>query len=200
MKTTTDTRMAFLSVILGDGCIARNGSAEIKHCAAQVGYLKWKREYLLSQGVRCGGIRFKSNNGFPSYVMYLNVANYTKLCRRIVYKDGYKNIYQRKLLNRLNAQHIAIWYMDDGGLSQKKKDGVVHANDLMINTHTTKENNQILIDYFNDVWGVSFTQVKNRGHYRIRCGTKEARKFLEIVGEFVSQVPCMSHKLNIKSK
>ena len=61
-----------------------------------------------------------------------------------------------------------------------------------------KENNQIIIDYFCDVWDISFTQVKNRGHYRIRCGTKEARKFLAVVQEYVSQVPCMIHKLNIK--
>ena len=116
-----------------------------------------------------------------------------------MYKDGYKNIYNRKLLNRLSAIHVAIWYMDDGGLSQKKRNGTIQANDLMLNTHTIQENNQVIIDYFKQVWDVSFTQVKNKGHYRLRCGTKEARKFLNIVREFVSQVPSMAHKLNVKS-
>ena len=49
------------------------------------------------------------------------------------------------MLNRLNALGIAIWYMDDGGLSQKKRNGVVHANELMLNTGLSKENNQIII-------------------------------------------------------
>lgn len=199
MKATAETRVAFLSVIIGDGSINKEGSATIKHCASQFDYLQWKRQYLLSKGVSCGEIRAMNSNGFPGYTMYINTTSYGKLYRRVLYRRGYKNVYQRKLLNRLSAEHIAIWYMDDGGLSQKKKDGVVTANDLILNTHTTKENNQVLIDYFKEMWGVSFTQVKNRGHYRIRCGTKEARKFLEIVREYVSQVPSMSHKLNIKS-
>jgi len=199
MKTTKDSRTAFLSTILGDGWITKTGNAEIKHCAAQKDYLEWKRNYLTSQGVPCGDIKYKLNNGFDSYTLYIKTTRYGKLYRKIIYKGGYKNIYNRKLLNRFSRIHLAIWYMDDGGLSQKKQNGIVTANDLMINTHTTKENNQVLIDYFKDVWGINFSQVKNRGHYRLRCGTKEARKFIELVQEYVSQVPSMRHKLNVKS-
>lgn len=198
MKTTKETRTAFLSVILGDGWITKTGSAEITHCSSQLDYLQWKRKYLVSKGVECGAIRPFNNSGFPAYRLYIKTTSYGKLYRKVLYKDGYKNIYRRKLLNKLNREHLAIWYMDDGGLSHKKRNGKIHANELFLNTHTTKENNQIIIDYFCDVWDISFTQVKNRGHYRIRCGTKEARKFLAVVQEYVSQVPCMIHKLNIK--
>ena len=88
--------------------------------------------------------------------------------------------------------------MDDGGLSQKKQDGVVVANDLMLNTGLQKEENQTIIDYFLEVWGIQFTQVKNHNCYRLRCGTKEARKFISIVYPYVSQLKCFEHKLNIK--
>lgn len=199
MKFNRNSRDAILSVTLGDGHLTRNGSVEIRHCAAQKDYLEWKINYLRESGVKCSSARYKDNNGFPSYQAYLNVTKWGKLLHKILYLGGYKNIYQRKILNRLLPIHIAIWYMDDGGLAQNKRNGVVHANDLMLNTHTTKENNQIIINYFKEVHNILFTQVKNRGHYRLRCGTKEARKFLEIVREYVSQVPSMAHKLNIKS-
>lgn len=199
MKFNRDSRNALLSTILGDGYLDKNGTGGILHCAAQKDYLEWKRLYLKSSGVPCGDITYKNNNGFPAYRLYINVSRWGKLLHRILYRGGYKNIYQRKILNRLDPVHLAIWYMDDGGLSQKKRNGVVYANELIINTHTTRENNQVVIDYFSDVWGVSFTQVKNRGHNRLRCGTSEARKFLNVVREYVCQIPSMAHKLNIKS-
>ena len=87
--------------------------------------------------------------------------------------------------------------MDDGGLSQKKRNGAVYANELMLNTCTTRSNNDVLIKYFLEVWDIKFTQVLNRGHYRLRCGTKEARKFIALVKPYVSEVASMQHKLNV---
>lgn len=193
------SRNMLLGAILGDGHLSKNGDGLILHSAAQKDYLEWKLRVLKMCGINCSEICYKNNNGYPAYLFHIRTSKWGKFLRKFMYKDGYKNIYNRKLLNRLSAIHVAIWYMDDGGLSQKKRNGIIHANDLMLNTHTTQENNQVIIDYFKQVWDVSFTQVKNKGHYRLRCGTKEARKFLNIVREFVSQVPSMAHKLNVKS-
>ena len=193
------SRNMLLGAILGDGHLLKNGDGRILHSAAQKDYLEWKLRVLKMCGINCSEICYKNNNGYPAYLFHIRTSKWGKFLRKFMYKDGYKNIYNRKLLNRLSAIHVAIWYMDDGGLSQKKRNGIIQANDLMLNTHTTQENNQVIIDYFKQVWDVSFTQVKNKGHYRLRCGTKEARKFLNIVREFVSQVPSMAHKLNVKS-
>lgn len=75
---------------------------------------------------------------------------FMKMFRRILYKPN-KRIAQRKLLNRLTPLGLAIWYMDDGGLSQKKRNGVIYANELMLNTWLQKDDNQIIIDYFKEV-------------------------------------------------
>ena len=199
MKFNRESRNGLLSVILGDGYLSTNGGGSITHCAKQLDYLQWKVSYLKRLGFSCSEIRYKNNNGFDAYVVHIRCTKWGKLLRKILYKNGSKDFYSNKILKRLDPMHLAIWYMDDGGLSQKKKNGNVVANDLILNTHTTKENNQVIIDYFKLVWGISFTQVKNKGHYRLRCGTKEARKFLNIVREYVSQVPSMAHKLNIKA-
>lgn len=199
MKFNKISRNALLAVALGDGHVAKNGNLILKHSIAQIDYLQWKIDYLHANGIKCSAIKLIDNSGHPGCSAYIGTTRWGKFLRNFLYKDGYKNIYKRKLLNRLSAIHIAIWYMDDGGLSQKKRNGIVYANELMLNTHTTKENNQILIDYFKEVWDVQFRQYKNRGHYRLSCGTKEARKFIKIVREYMCCISSMHHKINIKS-
>ena len=96
----------------------------------------------------------------------------------------------------LTPQGIAIWYMDDGGLSAKKRDGKIHAYELFLNTHETKETNQIIINYFLEVHDIKFTQVKNKGLYRLRCGTKQARKFIALIEDYV--IPSMRYKIDMQ--
>lgn len=148
-------------------------------------------------GVKLTPIRKIPNGKNSAFRFGIRTTDFTKVLRRVLYTPQ-KNIYNRKLLNRLNSTHIAIWYMDDGGLSQKRRGGRILSNELMLNTHTSKENNQILIDYFREVWGVRFNQYKNGGHYRLACGTKEARKFISIVKPSMIDIKCMKHKLNVK--
>ena len=192
-----EARDLVLACVLGDGWLGKAGDGGILHCAAQLDYLEWKHKLLRKAGVPVGPIRWKDNAGFPAYLFRLRVSKWNKLLRYILYTPS-KDYFQPKLLRRLRAVHLAIWYMDDGGLSQKRRDGVVVANDLILNTHTTRENNQVLIDYFVETWGIRFTQVLNRGKYRLRCGTEEARKFINLVQPYVEQVPSMAHKLKVK--
>ena len=69
----------------------------------------------------------------------------------------------------------------------------------MLNTGLQKEENQIIIDYFKKVWDIQFTQVKNNSVYRLRCGTKEAKKFADIVKPYVIQNPELVYKIQIKN-
>lgn len=200
MKTTKETRDLVVYMALGDGYINKAGYLSMRHCLEQEDYIWWKYN-LLKGKVSVVEPYYVSNNGYGSYEMRTHNARFIKLYRNIIYRrNGKKDIANRKLLNKLTPLGLAIWYMDDGGLSQKKdKNGNIKANDLMINTHLSKEDNQVIIDYFSEVWDINFTQVKNRGHYRLRCGTKEARKFIKIVLPYVSQVPSMAHKVNVKT-
>lgn len=197
MKTSKDIRQLVLFMSIGDGCLNSNGYLSIRHCEAQKDYLEWKKN-LFKNSLLTTECYFVANNGYGGYEFRSKTYKFIKLYRRIFYNNGKKNIANRRLLDKLTPLGLSIWYMDDGGLSQKKRDGVIVANDLILNTHLTKENNQIIIDYFNQRWNIKFTQVKNRGLYRLRCGTQEARKFIKIVEPYVSQVESMSHKLKVK--
>lgn len=191
-------RRLLLSMLIGDGYVQPKGYAVIKHAERYLDYVQWKWNLLKEAGYSLSEIKQIENNGFQAWSFGVRVTSVSRRYRRFLYKSGEHNWYYRSLLNKLDALHLAILYMDDGGLAQKKREGRVVANELMLNTHTSRENNQVVIDYFLEVWGIRFSQVKNRGSYRLRCGTSEARKFLDIVRPFVQQVPSMSHKLLIK--
>jgi hypothetical protein len=198
MKPSKDIRHLVLFMAMGDGSLNSNGYLSVRHCIDQKDYLEWKRN-LLKNSLLTTDCYFVKNNDYGANEFRSKTYKFIKMYRRILYKNGKKNIANRRLLDKLTPLGISIWYMDDGGLSQKKRDGIIVANDLILNTHLTKDENQIIIDYFNEKWNIQFTQVKNRGLYRLRCGTKEARKFIEIVEPYVSQVKSMAHKLKVKS-
>ena len=120
--------------------------------------------------------------------------------RKYIYSPK-KDFANRKILNRLTPLGIYIWYLDGGSLLKiKNKDGNIRANILTLNTMLTKEQNQIIIDYFKEVWGVKFGQVKDHGKYRLQCGTKQARKFIAIIAPYKNEVKCMSYKFDVKPK
>ena len=196
-KINKQTRDLVLFMLLGDGCISKTGTFELTHCAKQKEYIEYKWKLLKNNGINVRECRLINNNGYDGYRFWSTSYMFMKMFRRILYKPN-KRIAQRKLLNRLTPLGLAIWYMDDGGLSQKKRNGVIYANELMLNTGLQKDDNQIIIDYFKEVWNIKFNQYKNKGVYRLACGTKEARKFIAIVKPYVEQVQCMKYKLNVK--
>lgn len=194
-----------ISLIIGDGCLyvkkdlrfanSWHSKLIIKHSVKQLEFLNYKVSLLHSIfGGKHPDIVNINNNGFPGIVATKS-NKYFRVLKKFIYKNGKKNI-TKNILNFLTPQGLAIWYMDDGNLSLKKRDGKVHARELFLNTHLSVEENQVIIDYFSEKWGINFTQVKNNGLYRLRCGTKEAAKFIEIIKPYI--VPSMLYKIDMK--
>lgn len=184
------------SMLLGDGWLCKK-DLRIQHSNKQLEYLKWKRRLLIKEGIECGTVKYRDNNGFPAHYFYTKSYKFIENFKQKQYNPDKTSCILNNL-NNLNPLSIAIWYMDDGGLSQKYRDGKLIANELMLNTGLQKEDNQIIIDYFKKVWDIQFSQCKNKGVYRLRCGTKEARKFADIVKPYVIQNPELLYKINIK--
>lgn len=192
-----------IGMIIGDGYLKQRkdkrynytqNSIEIKHCLKQKEYLKYKSELLLSifGGKKPNVIEF-NNNGYAGCKL-TKTNKYFRILYKLLYPNK-KKVITRKALDYLKPQGIAIWYMDDGCLNPKKRNGKIHAYELTLNTYLSYEDNQIIVDYFKEVWNVKFTIVKSKGKTRLRCGTIEARKFIEIVKPYI--IPCMEYKINI---
>ena len=141
-KINKESRDLLIALVIGDGTISNNNVLKLSHCIQQEDYLKWKIQQLNNCGLRNNGIKYyTSTNGFNigKTVCYtqLNIIPFIKLLRKIMYKPV-KNY--TKLINRLDDRGLAIWYMDDGYLNNRKyADGTYHGYYIRISTCLPKE-------------------------------------------------------------
>ena len=202
-KITKESRNLLIALLLGDGTICSNNVFKLSHAEQQKDYLEWKIKQLNDAGIRNNGLKtyVKTcgyNTGVNVYYTQLNIIPFIKVLRRIFYKPK-KVLGNRKLLNRLDARGIAIWYMDDGHINiRKDKDGRPMGFYIKIATCLPKNELQVIIDYFKEVWDVSFYMFhegKKEDSFSLCCGTKEGLKFINIIKKYVLQVPSMVHKI-----
>lgn len=202
-KITKESRNLLIALLLGDGTICNNNVFKLAHAEQQKDYLEWKIKQLNDAGIRNNGLKtyIKTcgyNTGVNVYYTQLNIIPFIKVLRRIFYKPK-KVLGNRKLLNRLDARGIAIWYMDDGHINiRKDKDGRPMGFYIKIATCLPKNELQIIIDYFKEVWDVNFYMFhegKKEDSFSLCCGTKEGLKFINIIKKYVLQVPSMVHKI-----
>lgn len=203
-KFNKESRNLLIEMLLGDGTISSNNVFKIAHCLQQLDYLEWKVKQLKEAGVRNNGIKsyIKTkgyNTGVPVYYTQLNIIPFIKVLRKVMYKEGKKVISNRKLLNRISARGIAIWYMDDGHINLRKdKDGRPMGFYIKISICRPKEEVQTIIDFFKEQWNINFYMFhegRNKDSYSLCCGTKEGLKFIDIIKPYVLQVPSMIHKI-----
>ena len=202
-KITKESRNLLIGMLLGDGTISNNNVFKIAHSESQKDYLEWKVKQLKEAGIRNNGIKsyIKTKGytiGVPVYYTQLNTIPFIKVLRKVFYKEK-KILGNRKLLNRLDAKGIAIWYMDDGHINiRKTKDGRPMGFYIKISTCEPKQEVQTIIDFFKEQWNINFYMFhegKKEDSYSLCCGTKEGLKFIDIVKPYVSQVPSMIHKI-----
>lgn len=199
-KFNKESRNLLISMLLGDGTISNNNVFKLSHGYKQKEYLEWKINLLNEYGIKNNGLKeYVSAKGYNIgdvvYYTQLSIIPFVKLLRRIIYKPK-KNYANRKILNRLNALGVAIWYMDDGHINIRKTNDKIHGFYVKIATCLSKENNQIIIDYFKEVWNVSFYQFKEgKETYSLCCGTQEGIKFIEIVKPYIESCPSMIYKI-----
>ena len=185
-----------IALAIGDGHIKKESNSEccslcLIHSTKQEEFITYKRDLLHSLiGGKKPKLHYFKNNGYTG-IRFQKASKYYRILKKWLYVDGKKHI-SRFLLNKLTLEAIAIWYMDDGGLSPKLRNGKIHAYELFLNTHVSKEENQIIIDYFKETWDIQFHQVKNKGSYRLRMSTREIRKFLPMIEGFI--IPSMKYK------
>ena len=199
-KFNKESRNLLISMLLGDGTISNNYVFKLSHGYKQKEYLEWKINLLNEYGIKNNGLKeYVSTKGYNTgdivYYSQLSIIPFIKLLRRIIYKPK-KNYSNRKILNRLNALGVAIWYMDDGHINIRKTNDKIHGFYIKIATCLSKEDNQTIIDYFKEVWNISFYQFKEgKDTYSLCCGTQEGIKFIEIVKPYIESCPSMIYKI-----
>lgn len=203
MKTKKDkaSRNLMIAILLGDGSISKNNSFRFTHCIAQQEYVEWKIQQLHNAGLRTCGLKTSVcsvgyNVGSTYCYTRLYMTPFIKTLRRIVYKP-YKNIANIKLLNRLDAKGLAIWYMDDGHINIRRTKGKIHGFYVKISTCLPKEEAEVLVQYFIEKWNIKFYLFKEgKNTFSLCCGTHEGVKFINIIKKYVEEVPSMMYKIS----
>lgn len=200
-----------LACILGDGCINKrliNNTIQcrflMKHSMKQFEYFKWKVERLekIFSSKRVNSYSMEKNSGRSNITACRYEKNhaYLKSLYSFVYQNS-KKTFSKKVLNKLDAEGIAIWYMDDGSLYNVKyltSSGKYRCRvaNLTLNTYLSFEENKIIVDYFKNKWNITFKIAKGKNFTRLLVRTKEARKFIEIVKPYIHE--SMLYKIDIK--
>jgi hypothetical protein len=86
--------------------------------------------------------------------------------------------------------------MDDGSKSFKRRNGRIHAVEVTLNTYLSKEENEVIIGYFKDMWGVNWGLNKSKGRFRLRMGTQEAQKFFDLIRPYI--IESMMYKVDLQ--
>lgn len=172
-----------MGLAIGDGYVAKIETKYgfkyrlfVTHCLKQEQYIRYKAKLLSQILNREINVNWIENNGYGAFRFSLS-SKYLKFVYRWLYQNKQKKI-SLSFLRRLTDEAICFWYMDDGSLTAKKRNGKIHGYELVISTYCDEQSALNCIHFFKERYDVSFTLKRNKNKFSIRCGTKMAKKLL----------------------
>jgi len=195
-------------IAIGDGSIHKkkdgNCTIQFTHSEKQKDYAEYKANKVnsLLGGKKNKANRYEANTKY-GHIVYYKYGKSHKYCnqmRGVLYPYG-KKTYTRKLLDFLNPEGIAIWYMDDGGLSKSfrknKETGEITgcSCEMRISTYCSLEEIETIIEYFKEVWDIQGKKrlSKKHGNYYLAFNTTESKKLELLIKPFM--IESMYYKL-----
>ena len=185
-----------LGTLLGDGSLNYKRYASGKDVGVlfmqstkRAGYLNFKKQIMSSH---LGGYREEMGgwNKVPMGRQYVNSSpSLTEFLQSLNFIERGKRTVSLETLNKLSPMGIAIWFCDDGCRSK---------NTVSLNTQCfSKEENQIIIDYFDSAWGIKFHLAydKKKKLYWIYSCAKDKAKFLKMISPYVPK--SMAYKTDL---
>ena len=200
-KISKEKKSLLIAMLLGDGTISSNYVFKLSHSESQREFLEWKVKLLTDHGFKVNGVKeYISKCGYNEgkKVLYsqLSINPTIKALRRSIYTP--KKTFTRKLLNWLDAQGLAIWYMDDGCINvntSKQRSTIQHT--IKIATCVDESTVNIIINYFVEVWNIKFRKFpEGKNTFSIASSSEEdCSKFISIVKPYIEQVPSLLYKI-----
>lgn len=197
-----EQKRLLIALLLGDGTISSNYVFKLSHSLDQREYLEWKVSLLDKLGIRNNGIKeYTSSCGYNKGrgVIYSQISLHStiKALRRSVYIP--RKTFTRNLLNWLDEQGLAIWYMDDGFINineSEQRKGSIQRN-IRISTCVDESTCNMIIQYFKERWNVEFRPyVEKSKLFSIATKTNEdSDKFIKLIKPYIEQVPSLLYKI-----
>lgn len=200
-KISKEKKSLLIAMLLGDGTISSNYVFKLSHSESQREFLEWKVKLLTDYGFKVNGIKeYISKCGYNEgkKVLYsqLSINPTIKALRRSIYVP--KKTFTRRLLNWLDSQGLAIWYMDDGCINvntSKQRSTIQHT--IKIATCVDEPTVNMIINYFLEVWNIKFRKFpEGKNTFSIASSSEEdCSKFISIIKPYIEQVPSLLYKI-----
>jgi len=186
VSSKVEQRGVLAGMLLGNA--AKKGSNFfIEHSLKHEQYLLFKKELLEQITRKTVSVKsWQRKKVCKSLRLEPKLIPLSRILVKKLYRAGTKTI-TRKFLNLLTCQGIAVWFMDDGSKSFHKRDGKVHALTISLNTYISKQENEVVVSYFSEVWGFKWGLSKGKGSYRLSMGTKEGKRFLDFIRPYIHE-------------
>jgi hypothetical protein len=186
-------------MILGDGYITKNNYLRIGHSCKQEEYLEHKKKLLENVELKVSKTYTILKNQYCNKTFESREPILYKHYRHQFYPNGNKTV-TRHLLNQLDANGLAIWFMDDGSCTKKYKNGYGNGRYLQISTHSfTKEENNLILNYLDKVWNIQgrirIAKKKDKPEYfYITFNVNNSIKFIDIIKPYI--IESMKYKID----
>lgn len=183
--------------LLGDGSIpkkdkgAKNYRMTFGHGHKQEEYLKWKHdfleEYLLEgkiQKIVVKSNRYKSGECISYHFKSSSHPIFTQF-RYLYYEDN--RVISRSDISNIDEFALAVWYMDDGNISRRKK----RSPHIELNTQSFSSSDvSFLVSLITSKWGIKCARMNYSNI--IRLSSMDCQKFLDIIEPY--KINCLAYK------
>lgn len=111
---------------------------------------------------------------------------YFRLMHGELYKEDRKKKLTARVLEYLDEQSIALWFMDDGSISSNKnKSGEITSLSLRICTQFSEEEGQLVCSWFKENYNLEFKYYKAKDKFDIGLNTKGTIDFINLIFEHI---------------
>lgn len=199
-------RSMLLGMLLGDGCLKTKTHIKkdeeksiyyeyvLAHSYKQLDYLKYKLNifHSIMGGKRPKIVYEKRTNSYR----FSRCHKLFRMFHRTLYSNNNKKYFTDKVFRYLTPHSIAIWYMDDGGISRNyNKNNKLSSCEMRLYTYFSEDEANRAIKYFYDKWNIKVKKRKytNKQQWNLIFNTKESIKFEQLIEEYI--IPSMKYKL-----
>lgn len=195
-RITPEVKQVLLGTLLGDGTIIRSGALntiQFSHSVVQNDYFNYVCELL---GDLIASKR-EYRSGYGSVIQRASTKSCLEVSQLIDYitPKGKKTV-TREWCNMITPLGLAIWYMDDGSLSNR--DEVNQRPRISFATNGFSFDECQLLQEMMSRFGIT-SKIATKPSYKgnvIQVGSDDTEKFCELIAPFVCKA--MKYKLPIK--
>lgn len=192
-----------VGLVLGDGCLTKDGQLNIWHSKKQEDYVKYKAslvEKLIEKPVK---IRYARQLHYTGNIYEFCGFN----VRHSLFKEALPKLYQNRIkiysiseLAKLDPLGLALWYMDDGSCDMKyRTNGIVGSCQTHLALYTSIEQAAVVQTYFKDYLNID-VNIRSTGSkkqeqykYSIYMNTKNSIEYCSLIEPHI--IKSMQYKI-----